>query len=182
MLGNFSFGDYFKKEAIEYAWEYSTKVVGFPVEDVWISIFETDDEAYDLWHGHIGVPERTIVRLGREDTFWGPAGDSGACGQCSELYLDRGAAFGCGSPDCKPGCDCERFLDSGTCVQPVLQDESGKHTPLPRTGIDTAWGWSVGNLVQNVDSLIRNRMSFAAWWITYAARRMYGTRVEPSHR
>ncbi len=155
MLGNFSFGDYFKKEAIEYAWEYSTKVVGFPVEDVWISIFENDDEAYDLWHGHIGVPERKIVRLGREDNFWGPAGDSGACGPCSELYLDRGAAFGCGSPDCKPGCDCERFLEFWNLVfNQFYQDESGKQTPLPRTGIDTGMGLErLATLVQNVDSI-----------------------------
>ncbi|MBP7603650.1 MAG: alanine--tRNA ligase [Spirochaetes bacterium] len=155
MLGNFSFGDYFKKEAIEYAWEYSTKVVGFPVEDVWVSIFENDDEAFDIWKGHIGVPERKIVRLGREDNFWGPAGDSGACGPCSELYLDRGPAFGCGSPDCRPGCDCERFLEFWNLVfNQFYQDETGKQTPLPRTGIDTGMGLErLATLVQNVDSI-----------------------------
>lgn len=155
MLGNFSFGDYFKKEAIEYAWEYSTKVVGFPAEDVWVSIFENDDEAFDIWKGHIGVPERKIVRLGREDNFWGPAGDSGACGPCSELYLDRGPSFGCGSPDCKPGCDCERFLEFWNLVfNQFYQDETGKQTPLPRTGIDTGMGLErLATLVQNVDSI-----------------------------
>ncbi len=155
MLGNFSFGDYFKKEAIEYAWEYSTKVVGFPAENVWVSIFENDDEAFDIWKVHIGVPERKIVRLGREDNFWGPAGDSGACGPCSELYLDRGPAFGCGSPDCKPGCDCERFLEFWNLVfNQFYQDETGKQTPLPRTGIDTGMGLErLATLVQNVDSI-----------------------------
>ncbi len=155
MLGNFSFGDYFKKEAIEYAWEYSTKVVGFPVEDVWISIFENDDEAFEIWHRRIGLPERKIVRLGREDNFWGPAGDSGACGPCSELYLDRGAAFGCGSPDCKPGCDCERFLEFWNLVfNQFYQDETGRQSPLPRTGIDTGMGLErLATLVQNVDSI-----------------------------
>ena len=155
MLGNFSFGDYFKKEAIGYAWEYSTKVVGFPAEDVWVSIFENDDEAFDIWKGHIGVPERKIVRLGREDNFWGPAGDSGACGPCSELYLDRGPSFGCGSPDCKPGCDCERFLEFWNLVfNQFYQDETGKQTPLPRTGIDTGMGLErLATLVQNVDSI-----------------------------
>ncbi len=155
MLGNFSFGDYFKKEAIEYAWEYSTKVVGFPAEDVWISIFENDDEAFDIWRRHIGVPERKIVRLGRDDNFWGPAGDSGACGPCSELYLDRGPAFGCGSADCRPGCDCERFLEFWNLVfNQFYQDETGKQTPLPRTGIDTGMGLErLATLVQNVDSI-----------------------------
>ncbi|HSV97929.1 MAG TPA: alanine--tRNA ligase [Spirochaetota bacterium] len=155
MLGNFSFGDYFKKEAIEYAWEYSTKVVGFPVEDVWISIFESDDEAFDIWHRHIGVHERKIVRLGREDNFWGPAGDSGACGPCSELYLDRGPAFGCGSADCRPGCDCERFLEFWNLVfNQFYQDKTGKQTPLPRPGIDTGMGLErLATLVQNVDSI-----------------------------
>jgi alanyl-tRNA synthetase len=111
MLGNFSFGDYFKKEAIRFAWDFSTEVIGFPKEKIWVSIYEDDDEAFELWNRSIGIPAEKIVRLGKKDNFWGPAGDSGACGPCSELYLDRGEAFGCGSPDCRPGCDCERFME-----------------------------------------------------------------------
>ena len=155
MLGNFSFGDYFKKEAIEFAWDYSTQIIGFPREDIWISIYEDDDEAFGLWHGNIGVPAEKIVRLGREDNFWGPAGDSGACGPCSELYLDRGPAYGCGSPDYKPGCDCERFLEFWNLVfNQYNQDVSGKLTPLPRTGIDTGMGLErLATLVQKVDSI-----------------------------
>ncbi len=117
MLGNFSFGDYFKKEAIEFAWEYSTQFLPFPKEKIWISIFENDDEAHDIWHKHIGVPKERIVRLGRPDNFWGPAGEAGACGPCSELYLDRGEEFGTRTGVTKPdgfsmtdialGCACD---------------------------------------------------------------------------
>jgi len=155
MLGNFSFGDYFKKEAIEFAWEYSTDVVGFPKGDIWISIYEDDDEAFGYWSKGIGIPAGRIVRLGKADNFWGPAGDSGACGPCSELYLDRGPSFGCGSPDCRPGCDCERFLEFWNLVfNQYYQDEQGRLSPLPRTGIDTGMGLErLATLVQNVDSI-----------------------------
>jgi alanyl-tRNA synthetase len=155
MLGNFSFGDYFKKEAIRFAWDFSTEVIGFPKEKIWVSIYEDDDEAFELWNRNIGVPAEKIVRLGKKDNFWGPAGDSGACGPCSELYLDRGEAFGCGSPDCRPGCDCERFLEFWNLVfNQFNQDVSGKLHPLPRTGIDTGMGLErLATLVQNVDSV-----------------------------
>ncbi len=155
MLGNFSFGDYFKKEAIEYAWDYSINIVGFPKEDIWISIYEEDDESFELWKDHIGIPPHKIVRLGKKDNFWGPAGDSGACGPCSELYLDRGEAFGCGSPDCKPGCDCERFLEYWNLVfNQFYQDARGNLSPLPQTGIDTGMGLErLAALVQDVDSI-----------------------------
>lgn len=155
MLGNFSFGDYFKKEAIQWAWEYSTDVIGFPKEDIWVSIYIDDDEAFDIWHKNIGLPKEKIVRLGKEDNFWGPAGDSGACGPCSELYLDRGPSFGCGKPDCKPGCDCERFLEFWNLVfNQYFQDTEGVLHPLPRTGIDTGMGLErLATLVQNVDSI-----------------------------
>ena len=155
MLGNFSFGDYFKKEAIEFAWDYSTKVIGFPVKDIWVSIYEDDNEAFDLWHERIGVPAEKIVRLGKADNFWGPAGDTGACGPCSELYLDRGPDYGCGSPDCKPGCECERFLEYWNLVfNQFNQDINGKLNPLPRTGIDTGMGLErLATLVQKVDSV-----------------------------
>ena len=155
MLGNFSFGDYFKKESIEFAWDYSTEVIGFPKEKIWISIYLDDDEALEIWHKHIGVPAERIVRLGKEDNFWGPAGDSGACGPCSELYLDRGESFGCGSPDCRPGCECERFLEYWNLVfNQFNQALDGTLSPLPRTGIDTGMGLErLATLIQDVDSV-----------------------------
>ncbi len=155
MLGNFSFGDYFKKEAIEYAWEFSTKVVGFTAEKIWISIYEDDDEAFEIWNKKIGIPAEKIVRLGEKDNFWGPAGDSGACGPCSELYLDRGKAYGCGNPECRPGCECERFLEFWNLVfNQFNQDVEGNLHPLPRTGIDTGMGLErLATLIQGVDSV-----------------------------
>lgn len=155
MLGNFSFGDYFKQEAIEYSWDYSTNVIGFPAEKIWVSIYNDDDEAAEIWRDRIGVPRDRIVRLGREDNFWGPAGDSGACGPCSELYLDRGPEYGCGSDNCRPGCDCERFMEYWNLVfNQFNQDINGNLTPLPRTGIDTGMGLErLATLVQGVDSV-----------------------------
>ncbi|MCK4685660.1 MAG: alanine--tRNA ligase, partial [Pirellulales bacterium] len=155
MLGNFSFGDYFKKEAIKYSWDYSVETIGFDKNDIWISIYKDDEEAFKIWNTYIGIPERKIVRLGKKDNFWGPAGDSGACGPCSELYIDRGSDFGCGSSDCKPGCDCERFLEYWNLVfNQFFQDTEGNLTPLPKTGIDTGMGLErLATLVQNVDSI-----------------------------
>ena len=155
MLGNFSFGDYFKEEAIDFAWEYSTDIIGFPKENIWASIYQDDDESYQLWNKRIGIPENKIVRLGKADNFWGPAGDTGACGPCSELYYDRGEEFGCGSKDCRPGCECERFMEYWNLVfNQFFQDENGKLNPLPQTGIDTGMGLErLAVLIQNVDSI-----------------------------
>jgi alanyl-tRNA synthetase len=155
MLGNFSFGDYFKVEAIEFAWDYSTNVIGFPKEKLWATIYQDDDEAFEIWNKRIGMPAEKIVRLGRKDNFWGPAGDSGACGPCSEIYYDRGEEFGCGKPDCKPGCDCDRYLEYWNMVfNQFNQDTSGVLHPLPRTGIDTGMGLErLATLVQGVDSV-----------------------------
>jgi alanyl-tRNA synthetase len=155
MLGNFSFGDYFKIEAIEYAWDYSTNVIGFPKERLWASIYEDDNEAFDIWNKRIGLSGDKIVRLGKKDNFWGPAGDTGACGPCSELYYDRGEEFGCGSSDCKPGCDCDRYLEYWNLVfNQFNQDENGVLNPLPRTGIDTGMGLErLATLIQGVDSV-----------------------------
>lgn len=155
MLGNFSFGDYFKAEAIEFAWDYSTRVIGFPKEQLWVSIYREDDEAFSIWKDRIGVPEKKIVRLGRVDNFWGPAGDTGACGPCSELYIDRGERYGCGRKDCAPGCECERFLEYWNLVfNQYHQDAAGTLSPLPRPGIDTGMGLErLAALVQNVDSV-----------------------------
>jgi len=155
MLGNFSFGDYFKKEAIEMAWEYSVKVLKLDPEKIWVSVYLDDDEAFDIWNKIVGIPAERIVRLGKEDNFWGPAGDSGACGPCSELYIDKGLENGCGDKDCKPGCDCERFMEYWNLVfNQFHQDTDGNQTPLPQTGIDTGMGLErLATITQNVSSI-----------------------------
>jgi alanyl-tRNA synthetase len=141
MLGNFSFGDYFKKEAIEWAWEFTTQVLGMPKERLWPSVFRDDDEAFDLWAKHIGLGDRRVVRLGEKDNFWGPAGGAGACGPCSEIYWDQGPGVGCGRPECAPGCDCERYLEFWNLVFPQFdQAPTGERKPLPNRGIDTGMG------------------------------------------
>ncbi len=142
MLGNFSFGDYFKREAIAWGWEYSTQVLKMSPEIIWISVFEDDDEAYDIWEKEIGIPASRIVRLGAAENFWGPAGDTGACGPCSEMHVDRGDAWGCGRTDCAPGCDhCERYLEYWNLVFPQFdQQPDGSRPPLKNRGIDTGMG------------------------------------------
>ena len=142
MFGNFCFmGDYFKKEAIEFAWEFSTQVIKLPIERIYVSIYEKDDDAFKIWNEHIGIPKEKIVRLGKKDNFWGPAGDSGACGPCSELYIDMGEEKGCGKPDCFVGCDCERYLEFWNLVfNEFFQDTEGNLSPLPNVGIDTGMG------------------------------------------
>jgi len=141
MLGNFSFGDYFKKEACEWAWEFVVDVLKLDKSALWISVFRDDDEAYDVWHTHLGVPDDRIVRLDEKDNFWGPAGDTGACGPCSEIYLDRGAEQGCGKPDCLPGCDCDRYIEFWNLVFPQFEQMSdGSRKPLKNRGIDTGMG------------------------------------------
>ncbi len=138
MLGNFSIGDYFKPEAIAWAWELVTERLRLPRELLWVTVHPTDDEAEALWLGQ-GVPPERIGRL--EDNWWGPPGSSGPCGPDSEIYLDRGASVGCGRPDCAPGCDCDRFLEIWNLVfMQYFQDESGARTPLARRNIDTGMG------------------------------------------
>ncbi len=140
MLGNFSIGDYFKKEAIEWAWEFITQHLKLPKEKLWITIFREDNVAHDLWREQ-NVPEERIVRLGEQDNFWGPAGSSGPCGPCSEIHYDLGIAYGCGKPDCKPGCDCKRYTEIWNLVFPEFnQAEDGTRTKLPKPGIDTGMG------------------------------------------
>ncbi|MDH5717255.1 MAG: alanine--tRNA ligase [Spirochaetia bacterium] len=155
MLGNFSFGDYFKKEAIEFAWEYSIDGLKFKPEDIWISIYKDDDEAYNIWNKNIKIPHNKIIRLDEKDNFWGPAGDTGACGPCSELYLDRGKEFGCQKESCAPGCDCDRFLEYWNLVfNQFFKNEKGQFEPLAATGIDTGAGLErIASLAQNVDSV-----------------------------
>lgn len=141
MLGNFSFGDYFKREAIRFAWEFMTEVVRLPKERLWVSVYEEDDEAYEIWHKDIGLPEDRIVRLGKKDNWWGPVGDTGPCGPDTEIHYDRGEEFGCGRPDCKPGCDCDRWGELWNLVfQQYDQQKDGTLLPLPKPGIDTGMG------------------------------------------
>ncbi|HEY7728056.1 MAG TPA: alanine--tRNA ligase, partial [Candidatus Eisenbacteria bacterium] len=155
MLGNFSFGDYFKKEAIEWAWEFTTRVLGMPRERLWPSVYRDDDEAFDLWSKHIGLGPDRVTRLGEKDNFWGPAGGSGACGPCSEIYWDQGPGVGCGRPDCAPGCECERYLEFWNLVFPQFdQEPSGDRKPLANRGIDTGMGLErLAMIVQGVPSV-----------------------------
>jgi alanyl-tRNA synthetase len=140
MLGNFSVGDYFKKEAIMWAWEFVTERLKLKPERLWISIYLDDDESFEYWR-KTGFPEDKIVRLGEEDNFWGPAGDSGPCGPCSEIHYDFGTEAGCGKPECGPGCDCGRFSEIWNLVfTQYNQDRDGKRTPLPKPNIDTGMG------------------------------------------
>jgi alanyl-tRNA synthetase len=140
MLGNFSFGDYFKEKAIEFAWDLLTNGYGLPGEKLYASVYLDDDEAFDLWHLHIGIPEERVVRFGEKDNFWA-MGDTGPCGPCSELLLDRGESYGCGRPDCRVGCECDRYLEIWNLVfMQFNRDASGKMTPLPKPSIDTGLG------------------------------------------
>ena len=139
MLGNFSFGEYFKKEMCAWAFEFSTEVLGLPAERLYFTVFEDDDETIEIWKS-LGVPEDHISKLGEDDNFW-RAGPTGPCGPCSELYFDQGPEVGCGSPDCKPGCDCDRFLEYWNCVFTQFNGcEDGTLEPLPKKNIDTGMG------------------------------------------
>ena len=141
MLGNFSFGDYFKQEAIEWAWDFLTNVVSIPAERLVVSVHHEDAESERIWHECIGIETGRIYRLGDEDNFWGPAGASGPCGPCSEVHFDFGAEAGCGKPHCDPSCDCDRFIEVWNLVFPEFyQDADGKRGPLERRGVDTGMG------------------------------------------
>ena len=163
MLGNFSFGDYFKQEAIAWAWEYSTEWLKIPGDKIWASVYEDDDEAFGIWRDGIGLPESKIVRLGDKENFWGPAGETGACGPCSELHIDRGEALGCGQPDCAPGCErCERFLEYWNLVFPQFdQQPDGSRPPLKNRGIDTGMGLErLAMLLQGKDNVFDTDVIF----------------------
>ena len=153
MLGNFSFGDYFKNEAIPWAWEFLTKTLEIPEDLLWPSVYEHDDEAYALWRDKIGVPEAHIVKLGKADNFWEHG--SGPCGPCSEIYFDRGIKYGCGSEDCKPGCDCDRFMEIWNNVfSQFNNDGNGNYTELSQKNIDTGMGLErLACVMQGVDNL-----------------------------
>ena len=153
MLGNFSFGDYFKDEAIPMAWEFLTKTLEIDGDLLWPSVYEHDDEAYAIWRDKIGVPESHIVRLGKADNFWEHG--QGPCGPCSEIYFDRGIKYGCGSPDCKPGCDCDRFMEIWNNVfSQFSNDGKGNYTELTQKNIDTGMGLErLACVMQGVDNL-----------------------------
>ena len=153
MLGNFSFGDYFKDEAIPWAWEFLTETLQIPKDLLWPSIYENDEEAYEIWANKIGVDPAHIVRLGKADNFWEHG--SGPCGPCSEIYFDRGIKYGCGSPDCKPGCDCDRFMEIWNSVfSQFNNDGNGNYTELAQKNIDTGMGLErLACVMQGVDNM-----------------------------
>lgn len=153
MLGNFSFGDYFKNEAIPWAWEFLTKTLAIPENLLWPSVYEEDDEAYAIWRDVIGVPEEHIVRLGKADNFWEHG--TGPCGPCSEIYFDRGEKYGCGSPNCKPGCDCDRYMEIWNNVFSQFNNMGdGTYTELENKNIDTGMGLErLACVMQGVDNM-----------------------------
>jgi len=153
MLGNFSFGDYFKKEAIEWAWELLTEGYHLPTDRLYVSVYEDDDEAYEMWEDKIGIPAERIVRLGEKDNFW-TMGDTGPCGPCSEILLDQGESMGCGRPDCRPGCDCDRYFEIWNLVFTQFdRSADGTLSPLPKPNIDTGMGLErLTTVVQGVTS------------------------------
>lgn len=153
MLGNFSFGDYFKKEATAWAWEFCTKVLEMPEDKLYITIYEDDDEAFDIWTKQNGVDPSRIVRLGKEDNFWEHG--SGPCGPCSEIHFDRGEKYGCGKPDCGPGCECDRYVEFWNNVFTQFDnDGNNNYTPLAHPNIDTGMGLErLACIMQDVDNI-----------------------------
>lgn len=153
MLGNFSFGDYFKREAIHWSWEFFTKVLEMPVDRIYCSVYEKDDEAWDIWTKEVGVKEDHMKRLGKEDNFWEHG--SGPCGPCSEIYFDRGEQYGCGKADCGVGCDCDRFVEVWNNVfSQFNNDGKGNYTDLAQKNIDTGMGLErLACVMQDVDNL-----------------------------
>lgn len=155
MMGNFSFGDYFKKDAIQFAWDFLTVEMKLPVEKLHATVYKTDDEAYDLWHTMIGIPTERMHRLGEKDNFW-QMGDVGPCGPCTEIHIDRGPEFGHANlADCGPACDCDRFLEIWNLVfMQYDRQANGTDKPLKQTGVDTGMGFErLSSVVQNVDSV-----------------------------
>ena len=165
MLGNFSFGDYFKNEAIPWAWEFVTKDLEIPADRLYVTVFEDDDEAFEIWENDVGLPAERIVRMGREDNFWEHG--TGPCGPCSEIYFDRGADKGCGRPDCKVGCDCDRYIEFWNLVFTQFnKEEDGTYSKLRKKNIDTGMGLErLACIMQDVNNLfevdtIRNILKY----------------------
>ena len=153
MLGNFSFGDYFKREATAWAWEFFTKIMEIPSDKLWVSVYENDDQARDIWINEVGVAPDRIVKLGKEDNFWEHG--TGPCGPCSEIYFDRGEKYGCGKPTCSLGCDCDRYMEVWNLVFTQFdKDEDGNYNPLAKPNIDTGMGLErLAVVMQGVDNL-----------------------------
>ncbi len=176
MLGNFSFGDYFKEEAIAWAWELLTHVYKLPSERLYVSVYKDDDEAFGIWEKNIGVPVDRIVRLGEKDNFWA-MGDTGPCGPCSEILIDQGPSVGCKTPECRPGCDCDRYLEIWNLVFTQYdRSPDGKLTRLQKPNIDTGMGLErlcavVQGVTSNYDSDVFQNL---IRWIEELAERKYG--------
>ncbi|QJA09123.1 alanine--tRNA ligase [Romboutsia sp. CE17] len=153
MLGNFSFGDYFKRESIRWGWEFVTEHLNIPEDRLWVTVYEKDDDAFDIWSKQMNFPTERIVRLGKDDNFWEIG--TGPCGPCSEIYFDRGEEFGCDNPDCKPGCDCDRYLEFWNHVFTQFdRDEEGNYGQLEHKNIDTGMGLErMACIMQNVDNI-----------------------------
>ncbi|SFE64357.1 alanine--tRNA ligase [Peptostreptococcus sp. D1] len=153
MMGNFSFGDYFKHDAIHWSWEFITEWLQIPEERLWVTVYESDDEAFELWEKEIGFPKEKIVRLGKDDNFWEIG--LGPCGPCSEIYFDKGEKYGCGCEDCKPGCDCDRYLEFWNLVFTQFdRQEDGTYQDLEHKNIDTGMGLErIGCVMQDVDTI-----------------------------
>ena len=153
MLGNFSFGEYFKKEAILWAWEFLTLKLGIQKDDIWVSVYTEDQEAFKIWEDDIGLDPKRIVKMGKEDNFWEHG--TGPCGPCSEIYFDRGVDRGCGNSECAIGCNCDRFIEVWNLVFTQFnKDEQGNYTQLPNPNIDTGMGLErLACIMQDVDNL-----------------------------
>ncbi|MGS5514705.1 alanine--tRNA ligase [Clostridioides difficile] len=153
MMGNFSFGDYFKRESIKWGWEFVTEWLNIPEDKIWVTVYEEDDDSYDIWAKEMNFPEERMVRLGKDDNFWEIG--TGPCGPCSEIYFDRGEEFGCDNPDCKPGCDCDRYLEFWNHVFTQFdRDEEGNYSLLESKNIDTGMGLErMGCIMQGVDTI-----------------------------
>lgn len=155
MLGNFSFGDYFKRDAIKWAYEFITEVIEMDTDKLWVSVYKDDDEAYNIWKDEVKFPEERIVRLGKEDNFWEL--EVGPCGPCSEIHIDRGEEYGCGKDDCKPGCDCDRFLEFWNLVFTQFnKTKDGEYIPLDHPNIDTGMGLErLALIVQGKENILK---------------------------
>ncbi|UDN63066.1 alanine--tRNA ligase [Clostridioides sp. ES-W-0016-02] len=153
MMGNFSFGDYFKRESIKWGWEFVTEWLSIPEDKIWVTVYEEDDDSYDIWAKEMNFPEERMVRLGKDDNFWEIG--TGPCGPCSEIYFDRGEEYGCDNPDCKPGCDCDRYLEFWNHVFTQFdRDEEGNYSLLESKNIDTGMGLErMGCIMQGVDTI-----------------------------
>ena len=175
MLGNFSFQDYFKKEVIPWAWEFLTKELEIPADRLYISVYQEDDEAYDIWTKEVGIPEDHMVRLGKEDNFWEHG--SGPCGPCSEIYFDRGPEYGCGKPTCGVGCDCDRYMEIWNLVFSQFDaDGKGHYERLARPNIDTGMGLErLACVMQNVGNLFEvDTVQSVLHHVEHIANKTYG--------